>query len=251
MTLKLIDKDLKSKYAEALYRNETSYEKEIDRRFKRLNLDFVRSSQTVDAGSQVFLNRIRQKRTKWTQDDLSFRDHYRLVCRNVTNRKLDNLKQAMNPNLNNKRNANKIDPVMVSKFNLLQEQLNNSTNSPMHFSSDPNLSQANNQAQNIESNNSENLERMGVPRLPEIRNMNRESSDIDEDLYSKYSKSDRGFLEKFPAKVELTVTDLGKQFIYKEQHKHVTLNRQKQKYNHIQNGATTDSRFKDLVQYLQ
>lgn len=97
MTLKLIDKDLRSKYAEALYKNEATYDKEIDRRLQRLNLDYIRSSQNIDAGSQIFLNKIRQKRTKWSQDDARFREHYRLVCRNVHNKKLDNLKQIFDP----------------------------------------------------------------------------------------------------------------------------------------------------------
>jgi hypothetical protein len=74
MTLKLIDKDLRSKYAEALYKNESSYEKDIDRRFQRLDLDQFRSMSMVDASAQVFLNQVRQKRAKWINDDLKFRE---------------------------------------------------------------------------------------------------------------------------------------------------------------------------------
>lgn len=92
MSLKLIDKELKSKYAEALYKNEASYDKEIDRRVERLKIDYTRSSNQVEAGSQIFLNKVRQKRSKWIQDDIKYRDYYRLVCRNVQNKKLDNLK---------------------------------------------------------------------------------------------------------------------------------------------------------------
>ena len=94
MTLKLIDKDLRNKYAEALYKNELSYDKEIDNQMRRIKLDTVRSSHMIEANSQVFLNKIRQKRLKWSQDDLRFRDHYKLVCRNVYNKKLDNLNQC-------------------------------------------------------------------------------------------------------------------------------------------------------------
>ena len=107
MSLKLIDKELKSKYAEALYKNEASYDKEIDRRVERLQIDYTRSSHQVDAGSQIFLNKVRQKRSKWIQDDLKYRDYYRLVCRNVHNRKLENLKNFYDKN---EANVHQMDP---------------------------------------------------------------------------------------------------------------------------------------------
>lgn len=108
MSLKLIDKELKSKYAEALYKNEASYDKEIDRRVERLRIDYTRSSNQVEAGSQIFLNKVRQKRSKWIQDDIKYRDYYRLVCRNVQNKKLDNLKNYFDksvPNTNRNLDA--------------------------------------------------------------------------------------------------------------------------------------------------
>lgn len=108
MSLKLIDKELKSKYAEALFKNEASYEKEMDRRVSRLRIDYARNSNQVDAGSQIFLNRVRQKRSKWTQDDLKYRDYYRVVCRNVHNRKLSNLKTFYDKNT---ASFNQLDPV--------------------------------------------------------------------------------------------------------------------------------------------
>ena len=76
MTLKLIDRDLRSKYAEALYKNESSYDKLIEKKYKRLTEDYARSNDIIETGSMVFLNQIRQKREKWTQDDLKFRDYY-------------------------------------------------------------------------------------------------------------------------------------------------------------------------------
>lgn len=63
MTLKLIDKDLRNKYAEALYKNELSYDKIVDKQLKRIQLDLMRSEQTIEAGSQIFLNKVRQKRS--------------------------------------------------------------------------------------------------------------------------------------------------------------------------------------------
>lgn len=112
MSLKLIDKELKSKYAEALYKNEASYDKEIDRRVERLQVEYMRSSHQVDAGSQIFLNKVRQKRSKWIQDDLKYRDYYRLVCRNVHNRKLENLKSFYEKS---QTHVNQMDPVAQLK----------------------------------------------------------------------------------------------------------------------------------------
>lgn len=240
MTLKLIDKDLKSKYAEVLYKNEVSYEKEIDRRFKRLHIDFMRNSQMVDAGSQVFLNRIRQKRSKWTQDDLNFRDHYRLVCRNVTKNKLENLRQALSSGSNAKRaNSRHLDPALQSKLNILEDQLNDDRSSSPHSGDLP-----------LQTENEivDKTKALLVPKLPDIKNM---TASIDEDLYSKYSKSDREFLDKYPAKVELTVTDIGKQFLYSEKHKHFTLKKQKLKNSRIQTSACNDARFNNLVNFLE
>lgn len=114
MSLKLIDKELKSKYAEALYKNEASYDKEIDRRVERLQIDFTRNLHAVDAGSQIFLNKVRQKRSKWIQDDLKYRDYYRLVCRKVHNRKLENLKGFFEKN-----DSFQMDPVNEMRFHLL------------------------------------------------------------------------------------------------------------------------------------
>lgn len=242
MTLKLIDKDLRSKYAEALFKNEASYDKDIDRRFQRLDLDQFRSISMVDASAQVFLNQVRQKRTKWINDDLRFREHYRHVCRNVHSKKLENLKQSYD--LNNKR---RWDPNLQLRYNLLQQQLKLKDSNHLTI------------AEYEKQPSSLGLERQGsrldltqvhlkstVPKLPNIASV---ESDFN-DLYSRFSISDKEFLDKFPAKVELTVTDVGKQFITNETTKAKTLKRQKQKYIRIQNNALKDSRFKNLVSYL-
>lgn len=279
MTLKLIDKDLRSKYAEALYKNEANYDKEINRRFDKLNVDFIRNSQIVDAGSQVFLNKVRQKRSKWAQDDLRFREHYRHVCRNVHNKKLDNIMQSYDP-----ESVRKLDPLSQHKYDLLQQQLKHREMNLTFYNSEPNLRQigtesvtfdeehendhrqnnpsrnSNANQQNTGSNASHNVHNQPtmlnhahfkpstIPKLPNLAHVAVEN-DFN-DLYSRYTRSDREFIEKFPAKVELTVTDVGKQYIYNEKNKHLTLKKQKMKYNKIQTNALKDVRFKSLVSFL-
>ncbi|RNA38269.1 hypothetical protein BpHYR1_030570 [Brachionus plicatilis] len=222
MTLKLIDKDLKSKYAEVLYKNQVSFEKELDRRFRRLSIDYSRNFQNVENGSQVFLNRIRQKRSKWTQDDLNYRDHYKLVCRNVTNKKLENLHSALNSTMKKKKSKyGQIDPIIESKLKILNDQLNN-VDAPLLNLSRPKL----------------------IPKLPTIKHLN----NIDEDLYCIYSRSDREFLDHYPGKVELNITKLGKQFVLNEEVRMKTLRKQTIKNEHIQTNAIKDSRFSDLIE---
>lgn len=88
-----------------------------------------------------------------------------------------------------------------------------------------------------------------VPKLPDLKTRRRIGADF-EDLYSRYSKSDREFIEKFPAKVELTVTDVGKQFISNEKRKHVVFKRNVQNFHQTQENALEDKRYKNLVNYL-
>lgn len=235
MTLKLIDKDLRSKYAEALYKNESSYDKDIDRRFQRLNIDQFRSLSMVDASSQVFLNKVRQKRTKWIQDDLKFRDHYKLICRNVHSKKLDNLLHSFD--VDNKR---KWDQISQYKFNLLQQQMRlKDMNKSFISDSEP-------QINTLKLSEEPPPFQSTIPKLPHINSLENDFND----LYSKYSVSDREFIDKFPAKVELTVTDVGKQYISSQRQKHLTLKKQKQKYTKIQDNALKDSRFKNLISSL-
>lgn len=238
MTLKLIDKDLKSKYAEVLYKNQVSFDKELDRRFRRLSIDYTRNFQNVENGSQVFLNRIRQKRSKWSQDDLNFRDHYRLVCRNVTNKKLENLRSALNSSMKKKKSKyGQIDPLIESKLKILNDQLNNVDTSSLNYSSEINFNYK-----------GKDLSRPKLlPKLSPHKNYNQ----IDEDLYCIYSKSDREFLDHYPGKVELTITKLGKQFVLNEELRMKTLQKQTIKNEKIQTNAIKDPRFSGLVKFLE
>lgn len=89
------------------------------------------------------------------------------------------------------------------------------------------------------------------PRVPKLDLKTKQKiSDDFHDLYSRYSQSDREFIEKFPAKVELTVTDVGKQFITNEKRKHLSIKRNIQNFNRIQENALNDQRYKNLVSYL-
>lgn len=272
MTLKLIDKELKSKYAEALYKNESSYDKEINRHFKRLNLELSRNSQMVDAGSQIFLNKVRQKRSKWIEDDLRYRDYYRLVCRNVHNKKLDNLSQVFN-----QRNVNNLPPDDRIRFNILQDQLKQKemkltffnlpksekekentrkTSQPLPkitqsltFDTEPNdTNEADNNNPSRLTNQSVNSLRMNaVPKLPKLKN----APYNEYEFYNRYSKSDRDFIDKYPAKVELTLTETGKQYLRTQRQNYVSQKRNKQRFNRIQDNALKDPRYKNLVSYLE
>jgi hypothetical protein len=232
MTLKLIDKDLRNKYAEALYKNEQSFDKDIEAQNKRLNLDLIRSSQMIDAGSQIFLNKVKQKRTKWSQDDLKFRDHYKLVCRNVQNKKIQNLKSLVaskNQNRNNNGrffNSNSFDGDIISSFR-------NDETSENYLAI-------------------EDIPKSSIPKLPAIYNpYNNQVSRSDQELlYQRYSSTDLEFLDKFPAKIEITLTEIGKQYITAEMNRYRTLKKQKHNFEKIQDRALTDERFKDLVSYL-
>lgn len=238
MTLKLIDKDLKSKYAECLYKNQATFDKELNVRYKRLSVDFIRCTQNVDNGSQVFLNRIRQKRDKWSQDDINFRDHYRLVCRNVMNKKLENLRNALEKKKNRSSFLNS-DPVIESKLKMLQDEADETDTLPFNYTSEINFNY-NTQPKII-------TRPVLVPKLPSLQNL----KNIDKNLYCKYSKSDRDFLKKYPGKVELQITKLGKQFISTEENRLKTLRKQIIRNQNLQSNATNDPRFNDLVKHLQ
>lgn len=245
MTLKLIDKDLRSKYAEALFKNEASYDKEIERKINRLNLDYFRSTQNIDSGSQIFLNQVRNKRSKWSLDDTRFREHYRLVCRNVHNKKLDNLRQIFDPQTKPFK-LKMLDPVIQAKFNILEQQsIYEKKKAFSIFNTE--IEPINHSFGNSGYNNGERFST--IPKLPSIKN-SYSVKEIDFDLYTKYSKSDRDFLEKSPAKIELTVTDVGKQYLSNEKKRKSTLRRQKQKHNRIQENAVKDSRYKNLISSL-
>jgi hypothetical protein len=230
MTLKLIDKDLRNKYAEALYKNELSYDKEMNQHFRRLNLDMTRNSHMMDAGSQVFLNRVRQKRLKWSMDDMRFREHYKLVCRNVYNKKLDNLNTCF-MNLDERV----LDPFSQRRYEFLKRELRQSN--------------VNHNSLFLEDENSQ-IVKSSIPKLPSVVNSNRKPYLTDE-LYERFNPADLEFLDKFPAKIEVTLTDVGKQYIKTERSKHITLKNQKKRFRRIQENALNDQRFKNLQSYLK
>ncbi|RNA33639.1 hypothetical protein BpHYR1_019099 [Brachionus plicatilis] len=247
MTLKLIDKDLRSKYAEALFKNEASYDKEIERKMNRLNIDYFRSTQNIESGSQIFLNKVRHKRAKWGQDDMRFREHYKLVCRNVHNKKLDNLRQIFD----SQTKAYKIkmlDPILQAKFSILEQQsMSEKKKAFSIFNTE--IQPTNDSTSFADMEKQKNQSLSTIPKLPNIRNPNT-TKEIDYDLYMKYSKSDRDFLEKSPGKIELTVTDVGKQYLSNEKKRKSTLRKQKIKYSRIQENAVQDSRYKNLITFL-
>lgn len=90
-------KALKNKFGEALYKNELMFEKVMNKRMDKVNEEISRSSQIFDSASLVFLNRVRAKRTKWIQDDIRYRDYYKMVCNNVHKKKLNTLGQSVDP----------------------------------------------------------------------------------------------------------------------------------------------------------
>jgi hypothetical protein len=76
-----------------------------------------------------------------------------------------------------------------------------------------------------------------IPKLPKLMVKHHEpslSSSLDNDLYTKYTMCDRLFLESLPAKVELTVTDLGKNYLYTKKHEHSTHKTLKKKFSNLQ-----------------
>ena len=173
---------------------------------------------------------------------MKYRDHYRLVCRNVHTKKLENLKQIFDENSNKASNNKEIEV----KFHLLQQQLK--LNEFRHTCPDFNERKP---PETLYSENSSST----IPKLPAIStktsDVNVEAIEKDfNELYSRYSEPDQEFLDKYPAKVELTVTELGKKFLNDQKQQSHSLRKQKQKYTRIQSGALVDERFKDLVSYL-
>lgn len=149
------------------------------------------------------------------------------------NKKLENLNKCFSSS-----NVKQLDEVAKSRYEFVKRELraNNSDHhhnhvNSMSMSDDHRVSQ--------------------VPRLPPINLLSHRSNDEDDDLYSRYSRSDVEFIDKFPAKIEITVTEVGKQFINTERDKHLTVRRQKQRFRRIQDHALDDQRFNNLVNYLE
>ena len=115
----------------------------------------------------------------------------KLVCRNIYNKKLENLNQCF---LN--KNIKLLDDFSKARYEFLQKELQENSNNDNSFSL-------------RESNFSSNTyEKKTIPKLPNInrKQISDEFGDIEQDLYSRFSTSDIDFLNKFPAKIELTLT---------------------------------------------
>jgi len=138
------------------------------------------------------------------------------------------------------------DPNLQVRYNLMEKQLKLKDTNQLVI--EPERQQTNLEIERQQSrvDLTQMVVASNIPKLPNIATIENEFND----LYSRFSTSDKEFLDKFPAKVELTLTQVGKQFILNEKTKAKTIKKQKQKYIRIQNNATNDSRFKNLVSYL-
>ena len=72
-------KNLKNKFGEALYRNELMFDKIMNKRMGKVDEEIFRSTLVYDSASLVFLNKVRQKRTKWISEDTRYRDYYKVT----------------------------------------------------------------------------------------------------------------------------------------------------------------------------
>jgi hypothetical protein len=243
MTLKLVSKNLPNKYAEQLFKNELSFSADMDKQNDRIKLDYLRNSQFIDVSSQVFLNRIRQKRSQWKKDDVKYREYYKLICRNSYNKYLEtNDKTSADSNRDYFQNSN-INNILAiedtKRRNLLRPQTHSENNI-------------------ISLVKHENT----FVSLPPIKQHSSFEFDLSINPYikrdkgqkpfahGKYSPCDKEFLEKLPEKVELTHTDIGKRFIENKREQTKMINRQKKNFAKIQNNALLDNRFKNLVSSL-
>jgi hypothetical protein len=240
MTLHLIDKDLRNKYAEALYKNELSHDKDMDAHDRRLNLELVRNSQMIDASQQIFLNRVKQKRTKWSQDDLRFRDHYKLVCRSVQNKKLQNINSVFASKRGDKRNGDRLPlPSQLQKSMTIDEL---SLHDASFFDA------AANSLDFVDGS----LNRSSTARGPNhgLPKFKFKPDEDEDDLYDLFTRTDKEFLNKFPAKIEITVTDIGRQYINAERTRQRKLEKQNNNFERVQTTALQDARYHELVTYL-
>lgn len=90
-------KSIKNKFGEALYKNELMFEKVMNKRMDKVNEELTRYSHIFDSANIVFLNLVKQKRTKWIQEDKRYREYYKMVCTNVHKKKLNTLGQSVDP----------------------------------------------------------------------------------------------------------------------------------------------------------
>ncbi len=71
-------KNLKNKFGEALYKSELMFDKIMNKQMAKVDEEIFRSTLVYDSASLVFLNRIRNKRTKWIAEDKRYRDYYKV-----------------------------------------------------------------------------------------------------------------------------------------------------------------------------
>ena len=138
------------------------------------------------------------------------------------------------------------DPNLQVRYNLLEQQLKLKETNQLMIEPERQQTNAEIERQQSRVDLTQMVVASSIPKLPNIATIENEFND----LYSRFSTSDKEFLDKFPSKVELTLTQVGKQFILNEKTKAKTIKKQKQKYIRIQNNATNDQRFKNLVSYL-
>jgi hypothetical protein len=268
MALKLIDKDLKSKFAEALLKNEISYGREIDRRFKRIDRDLSRSYHAIDANEQVFLNQTRAKRNKWINDDLKCREQYRITCKNVQLKKFNNLKQLL---VKPKKNAPLYEKM---QYKMLEDQIMSgewtghatpsnqnrkkkvwSHSQPQILKVDETEESTESFGQSITSQTKDETEStkpsQSMSRIPLLPPINTKGKfNFDSDLYSKYNLLDKHFLNTSPAKIEMTVTNVGKSYMNSKKEQHNSFKQQNKRFIRIQENALKDYRFKNLITSL-
>lgn len=252
MTLKLISKNLPNKYAEQLYKNEVNYEKELGKKFDRLKLDYVRNNQIVDTSSQVFLNRIKAKRNQWRKDDLKYREHYKVFCRNSYLRYLANNQEKVKDNNRNAKNiqqqkaknqsfvTNKLKPNVLRSQSESQIALTNFKNPRDRLPP-------------IKTANERDLEKKTVYELiksEEFASHDKDKLDYKPFQHGKYSICDIEFISKLPDKVELTVTNVGKKFIQNKEEKKKISKKNKRQFLRLQDHPIDDNRFQSLISYL-
>ena len=121
-------KALRNKFGEALYRRELMFDKIMNKQMNKVDEECARTLVQSDIASLVFLNRVRQKRVKWIQDDQRYRDYYKIVCGNVQKKKLNTLSQSVDPDF-----LPSLNDDIQYKFVLLQQHLAAKKVSNVHF----------------------------------------------------------------------------------------------------------------------
>ncbi len=259
MTLKLITKNLKNKYSETLFKNEMNHSKEMDKQYSRIKLDFDRNSQIIELNSQVFLNRIRQKRSQWRKDDLKYREFYKMICRRTYDTYLEkNHIIDSSEKLNFNKTNTKLPPI-VKSANLPKIVKTVRSQSETNFETVLKKEKTTLKLPDIHvTDDARSVNEQIKPFNPTSINQTQHSAHnklqpIDECKpfeNGRYSECDLEFLEKFPEKIELHSTEVGRQFLENKRKQHVLIKKQKERQAVIQANALKDSRFRYLQSVL-